>query len=390
MKVLIVSPYSYSEPRHGGQLRAAAFHEFYKNLGCEVQSVGVRTYNVYSEQEGFLPSPGAAVETVFKGPPDMYVYGVGQLFYKNNEYYERLKKNIQIEPDIIHVVQPWLFQFVKRYCSELKITPLIIYDSQNIEYQLKSNILQLKGDKNYQLSSDLIKTLEKFIWENADLILPCSLSDQDMIQRHTEVKTILVENGINDWSRKPVMNLPCDEFCLFVASAHLPNKEGFFYYLSSPAFGCLNPDQRLVVVGSVSDLIKRDGRYWQTPGLKERVILMGQVDEQVLTALKNTAKAIILPIRTGGGTNLKTAEALVSGKHVVASDKSMRGYEEFANSSGVWVCKTPSEFKLCIRKVMGLPAPTISEDERRLRSKLLWSNKFEALKNYLIGVCDEK
>ena len=48
-----------------------------------------------------------------------------------------------------------------------------------------------------------------------------------------------------------------------------------------------------------------------------------------MASLLSIADIIILPITEGGGTNLKTAEAIFSGKNIIASNFSFRGYDEF-------------------------------------------------------------
>ena len=70
-----------------------------------------------------------------------------------------------------------------------------------------------------------------------------------------------------------------------------------------------------------------------------------------LDGLIANATGIVLPLREGGGSNLKTAEALYSGLPLVATTVAMRGYETFRNMDGVIVADDAAAFAAGMRQV---------------------------------------
>jgi hypothetical protein len=51
------------------------------------------------------------------------------------------------------------------------------------------------------------------------------------------------------------------------------------------------------------------------------------------------SSGVVLPIWEGGGSNLKTAQALLSNKCVVGSEFSFRGFEQCADEPGVFLAE---------------------------------------------------
>src|SRR6185503_21305679 len=90
----------------------------------------------------------------------------------------------------------------------------------------------------------------------------------------------------------------------------------------------LAPDERVVVAGGIADVLLHAPAYrlWERINAS-RLMLVGQQSEQDLAALIALASCIVLPITIGGGSNIKTAEAIFSGKPVVGTTLSLRGYE---------------------------------------------------------------
>ena len=111
-------------------------------------------------------------------------------------------------------------------------------------------------------------------------------------------------------------------------------------------------------------LLRTDDRFLRFPRVNSEFVRnFGTVQEETLTSLLYHAKAICLPITEGGGTNLKTAEALMWLKPVVAMRHALRGFEEGAEMDGVYVADHVHEFRTLLRDVMaGVLGSTRSED----------------------------
>ena len=117
----------------------------------------------------------------------------------------------------------------------------------------------------------------------------------------------------------------------------------------STGLGYIPHDTRIVIVGSIAGLIEeyfRGRSVVEITCFAQRAILMGRVSERRLGAVLNLANLIILPVTSGGGSNLKTAEAIQSKKATLASEHAMRGYgREFMDLPYVHVAKGPAEFR---------------------------------------------
>lgn len=104
-----------------------------------------------------------------------------------------------------------------------------------------------------------------------------------------------------------------------------------------------------------------------------------------MQAIIENAHVIILPItQGGGGANLKTAEAIVSNKYVVATTTAMRGFEEFSNISGLYIKNDPTDFRNAIRICMDSPSNVIKEEEMAFRRKLLWESTLAPLADLVV------
>lgn len=174
-------------------------------------------------------------------------------------------------------------------------------------------------------------------------------------------------------------------FALYCGSAHPPNAEGFFAMLGG-GFGSLTPDQCLVIAGGVSYAIGSDERVHQSANLAPRVVLGGHVSDGCLAGLLNAAHCVILPLTQGGGTNLKTAEALWSGKFIIATTVAMRGFEQFKNSPGVLIADTARDFKNALRYAMNAKAIELGHEDRNARRVVLWEECLKGLPAYVKDV----
>jgi hypothetical protein len=181
-------------------------------------------------------------------------------------------------------------------------------------------------------------------------------ADADKLGRKG-IPTLILPNGV--WPRVAPGGIPYWKkrfghisYLLFVGSAHPPNATGFNDMLK-PQLTMLAPDERIVVVGGVCSLLPEMEMFKAAPGLNEtRVESVGSQDSGGLSSLIELSKGFILPITGGGGTNLKTAEALYSQRSVVATSLAFRGFERFCDFPNVYIADEPAEFKSRIVDVL--------------------------------------
>jgi glycosyltransferase involved in cell wall biosynthesis len=396
MRILVLCTYPINEPAHGGQLRVRNIVEAYFDDLHDVEVVGVLGSELYNSEKGFVSFPRIeSLAQILSNPSLMEDYVISQLSSKDEIMYAELVRMITEPPDVIHAEQPWLFPFAIRYKSEFAPLAKIIYGSQNIEYMLKGQILASYLDReSAKKRVDLVKEVEIFAINNADAILCVSQKDVDWVKKYSKVPVVLAPNGVKPWrvtgqgnseSARITKNF---NYALYCASGHPPNVTGFFEIFGN-GFGSLKPDERLVVAGSAGGAIAADTRIHQSPKLAEKINVAGLVSQQCLESLLDRAQCIVLPLTQGGGTNLKTAEALWSGKHIVATSVAMRGFEKFIGTSGVHLADDSRSFKRALRNAMESPPLQLSENERDERRSVLWQSCLEPLSGLLTSLNSE-
>ena len=116
-----------------------------------------------------------------------------------------------------------------------------------------------------------------------------------------------------------------EPFALFVSSAHPPNAFGLIETAEATDL-CLKGGS-LLVAGEVSNLLFETPAFWRNQHIFARTRLR-HVSQPMLGALYAAANVVILPKTRGGGSNLKTAEALLSGRPTVATPKAFPGVRE--------------------------------------------------------------
>jgi hypothetical protein len=386
MKILTLCTYPIKNPSHGGQLRVRNIVDTYRFAGHSVEVVGVLGSDQYDSEEGFLPFPGVAIlSCAYPNPFLMEDYAIGQLYATDDAFYRRLSSVIQNSPDVIHVEQPWLFPFATRYRAERAPAAKIVYGSQNVEGSLKRGILaSYLGDETTQCGAALIEEMELRAIHDAHAIICVSESDAIWIGKHTEKPVVLAPNGVKPWQstedgrKEAAAIIDGYAYALYCASAHPPNMTGFFDMFGG-GFGSLRPDEKLIVAGGAGWAIAGDVRIHQSPKLAEKVVVAGLVSQSCLEGLLDGAYCIVLPLTQGGGTNLKTAEALWAGKYIVATTVAMRGFEDFIDDSAVFVADDPAEFKRNLRYVMGLEPLQLTPSDRDKRKRVLWNECLRAL-----------
>ena len=116
--------------------------------------------------------------------------------------------------------------------------------------------------------------------------------------------------------------------------------------------GFLKRNQAIVLAGDVGtnimdNLDRQDAQQFTS---LRRLISVGRLSHPRLQGLLSYAHTILLPITEGGGSNLKTAEAIASRKPVVATAKAYRSFDEFKDAPQVLLADTRQKFKDSIRR----------------------------------------
>ena len=386
MRILLLSTYPAVNPAHGGQHRLSQIAKALDADGHSVEFRGILGSASYGGTPGYLRFPGTdALSRYLANPMLMEDWAIGQYAADPAGGFKPLSKLCGDRYDAVFCEQPWLFQFAYKQFAQKRRRPLLIYGSQNVEHRLKYEISEsyLTAALAEKYSS-LVENEECFAARNSDLNVVVSDNDKQWITSVSNTPVVLAPNGVAD-RRAGLRDVQrsnsvatCRKFALYCASSHPPNIQGF-YDIFGNGIGCLAPDERIVVAGGAGAQIAADSRFNRVSGLSKKFVAAGEVTESELSGLLATAHVIILPITRGGGTNLKTAEALWSGRHVVGTTISMRGFEDFSSTRGLVIADEPSAFQKAIREAMSSPPLQLEAAERQQRSRVLWASTLKDL-----------
>lgn len=384
--VLLLSTYPIVKPRHGGQVRLANIAHAFEAANWQVESMAIYEPEGYGEQRQGprdLPFPVDSPFRQFKGRDLPLVNDLltGLYAAADDGGFAAVARQLPPVVDAIHVEQPWLWPLAKR----IKQLPgfektILIYGSANIEAPLKLEILTSYGvADSAQVIAD-IDALERRAACEADVAVAVTKSDLATLASWGARHTVLASNGISPWQATPERllhwrsRLPKAPWMLYVASAHPPNFTGFTDCVG-PSLGCFPPDSRLVVAGSVCSHLYQHlaATRWHSLNLS-RLELLNILSDEDLAAVKTLAHGVLLPIPHGGGSNIKTAEALFSGAYVVGSEAAFRGFEDFLDLPEVVAARSPAVFQTSIRKVLARPPVSTSQRAGALlrREALRW------------------
>lgn len=400
--ILILSTYPFIEPRHGGQVRLANLVRAYVAANWKVSSIAVY------EPEGYGAGPVGEQDVefsstskyrFFKGAKMPLINDLltGRFASADDGAFSKILAKIPRELDVIHVEQPWLWPLAKKIkLLDAYSDTRLVYGSQNIEAPLKREILESCGVEGFEDIVSEIEKLEREALSEADLVAAVTEADLKVLQSWGARRTVLAPNGIAPWQaddatlEKWKSRLPKEPWILYVASAHPPNFTGFNECMGG-ALACIPPGSKLVVAGSVCDHLASElGKgKWNFLNLS-KVQLLHVLPDNDLAAVKSLAHMFLLPIPHGGGSNIKTAEALFSGKYVVGTEAAFRGFDRYLSLPGVEVARSPSEFHNFIRLKLNALANHQDDEQAGLRQGLTWDKTLRSIPVELDAILSER
>lgn len=288
---------------------------------------------------------------------------------------ERLMDGV---PDAVIFDHPWMWTEAKKLKErypELKI----IHSSHNIEFRLKPDLLDGLELKYKNQVIDFLEDIEIEIAESADLIICVTEGDANWFRKNKAKNVIAINNGTNAYLSEVKSAY---HYALVVGSGHPPNIEGSIKYLKN-AVDWLPDHTDLIFVGTMCDGLRGMLGPERNESHDTTIRLLGKRSDEELNKLIESANIIALPIPYGGGSNLKTAEALVSGRPVVGTSISFRGFEEFADSKFVEITDSAADFRYVIAEACRHKIPTTY---REGSEKLTWAGTTQNLKDYLRSI----
>ncbi|MEO6571199.1 MAG: glycosyltransferase, partial [Ilumatobacteraceae bacterium] len=165
----------------------------------------------------------------------------------------------------------------------------------------------------------------------------------------------------------------------FAGSSYWPNVEGFGR-IATPSLAFLPPGTKIHVAGSVSDQLLSSRPIAQHHSANaSRMVLRGFLPVADLVDMMHRSRAVIVPVFTGEGSNLKSADALACGAPVIMTRRATHGYEDIIadDRSGVTVVGDAREFRAAMASAVA--SERSGPVGARRRADLGWTDRLAPL-----------
>lgn len=390
-RILVLGSYPAMNPRHGGQVRLASIVAAYRARGFQVAQASFFPAHDFYTQSALGPADVALPVPElhsWRGKPNALVEDLvsGDVAAANTRALADLERHAG-QVDFVHLEQPWLLPVVHKLRERGAIGRFeLVYGSQNIEHELKRAILrQHQAPEEEQEIGDAVRSLERRCAQEAAVVAAVTNEDAQALSAWTSAPIVVAGNGVTPWRSDERARarwrerIGPDPFALYVASAHPPNIQGLCESFGASLAG-LSPVQRVVLAGHVGEFVTQTEWFkrWQ-PLNERRTVALGVLDIDDLSAVRDLAHTFLLPVTSGGGSNLKTAEALYSGRHVVATPLAMRGFEHLSDLPGLRIVQPGADFAAAVSRSLGEPQPAPDPRADQRRESLGWPQTLAAL-----------
>jgi len=359
MRGIQVTTYNPNSPIHGGKIRSRALSEiFVATFGPQIE---VKNYYIGTKID--------SLSVTYKNLPQIEDVLTA-------DYLESMELQEDVQADYVVCEQPWGWPLVASLKSR-NPKLLTIYSSQNIESSLKERILSHVDSTSCKQIITRIKKLEIQAAGEADLVIVCSHSDRDWFENNgvEKKKIIYIPNSTNADRFTSTLTTKNDDssYFLLASSSYGPTNESFMD-LFAAANQFLPPKTEIKVVGGISNYLATTVGSRRATDLDGAIHLLGVVTDQKLHQLLNGAMGIILPVKFGGGTNLKTAEALYYNKEIIATREAFRGFEGYINASNVQIVRDTHDAMIAVWKAINRHrSGVVDEGQMPVRDELTWS-----------------
>lgn len=198
-----------------------------------------------------------------------------------------------------------------------------IYSSHNNEAALKRDLL--KDHPEYELLLGTVEQLEKRAVENAAAVIATSEDDAFSLTRGVSRggPVWVLGNGAHvresvDYSNLEPVVVASQRSVVFLGSAHMPNINAVQKIFEEVVPKC--PEITFHIIGSVCSVLEKNKH--------RNVVLWGILDEGKKNAVMASCTLAVNPVFEGSGSNVKLADYIGSGLHVLCTPFGARGYPD--------------------------------------------------------------
>jgi len=385
-RILVLSTYPIAGANSGGQLRVKAIVDAYREAFTEVKHVGIYARDNY-------PYHFAADDIRIGGELGAKILADGMMadvrvpeaIVADADLRAQVRELlVSFRPDVVAFEQPYLYLGLHGLLNELPVRPQIVHSSQNVEHLLKPEIMRGLGysEPIVEAMAGLVREVETELCATAAVTAVVGPADAAVLAELGASRVVLAPNGVSrkETDREDVLawehelrTRGISSYALFVGSAHPPNLSGFRTMVTT-ALGYVPRGSAIVVAGGVGDMLQRSlrGDSLADVTAHRRLVVAGRVSDARLQSMLARAAAVLLPITEGGGSNLKTAKAVISGRPIVGTSIAFRAFEELMSLPGVTIADDPAAFRAAVARA--LVAPSLGLERPAVAESVLWEN----------------
>lgn len=370
---LFLTPFPLVKPRHGGQVRAASVMLAARMAGWEVECIGIYMSALFPPDERgphdiVLSSQGltnrALRDIAFAD------FHIGRAAAEDPAAIMTLRSLIdRLAPDLIEVEHPWSWPLLCKALPDGR-SPRIIYSSHNLEWRARLPLLGL-GMRNTTSDKmiEAARQLETDFARDADLVFSISDIEQVEIEQASGREVVylpavanLAPDGQSTQDKRfadEARRASC-RYAALMGSAYWPNMEGFFEIFSE-GLGFLALGEQIWAAGDIGQAIRDDPRFGTFRSVNApRLRAIGYVADEQKASFFDAAGCVIVPVTIGAGAKLKTADAIASGRPVIATPHGLEGYGPVvadALDRGVFLAESSADFRRLVCEALrnGLP-----------------------------------
>lgn len=185
---------------------------------------------------------------------------------------------------------------------------------------------------------------EEETFKYADYIMTLTERDSKLIEkiygRKSDLTLPMTFYDVFDYKKQKKVNQRRKEL-LFIGTMFSPNYDGIKWFVENVMAEL--KDYHLTIVGKNFELKKSELE-------RKNVDVIGTVN--FLEEFYYSDNVMVMPVFYGDGMKIKTAEAMMYGKTILASDEALEGYE-VANVEGIYRCNTKEDYIKTLRMIEG-------------------------------------
>lgn len=254
--------------------------------------------------------------------------------YPKSEEAKILRFIEEVKPDIFFLDSSTMGKILNKIDPEIR--KIVFF--HNIESEYAKHKIKEEGLR--YIPSYLVSYYnEKMAVSKADKIICLNRRDEELLYRKygRKIDELLPVSFQDKFDKRKINRIVNDKRLLFIGSLFPPNYKGVRWFVEEVMSQL--PDYELWIVGKNFEQKRKELE-------RVNVKVIGTVEN--LEEYYYSASSIVMPIQYGDGMKVKTAEAMMYGITMFATDEALEGYN-IKGIEGIYRCNSTEEFVASIK-----------------------------------------